>query len=418
MTRRNPDFHIAWMTVTYRGVVLAIVALIMIAVAGCWLLIPSTQPEAIRALVRYLRGPGGSAGPTAQITQQQAHFTALDGTVRVKKANHNTWVPANYNIPLEKGDVVQTGPEGIAKLSFSDGTSYSVMPDSLMVVEENSANPQARTQVSVEVITGTLDLATGVYTEGSMSQVTVAGAKASFAPQSTATVLNNPNADRHEILVKKGSGVVTRNQETLTLKDYEKASFGKKGQAMVRTQELAPPTLISPPHMASVKGDGKRSSVGFSWTPTEDSRNYRIRVSSNPYFSSTVFDKRVLDTSLKVEGLKPGTYFWVVTSENSEGRQSVESERNQFTVATAAADTNLVLELQPFLHHGRVIEIKGRAEPNTRITVNGLVVGDVRPDGSFTYFTPPLPDGESVITVTSVNPKGAVRSSQEKVMIE
>ena len=43
------------------------------------------------------------------VTAQQAHFTALDGTVRVKKGNGNSWVKADYNIPLEKGDVVQTG---------------------------------------------------------------------------------------------------------------------------------------------------------------------------------------------------------------------------------------------------------------------------------------------------------------------
>src|SRR5438309_6173355 len=46
---------------------------------------------------------------TGLSTAQQAHFTALDGTVRVKKGNGNSWVVGDYSIPLEKGDVVQTG---------------------------------------------------------------------------------------------------------------------------------------------------------------------------------------------------------------------------------------------------------------------------------------------------------------------
>ena len=50
--------------------------------------------------------------------------------------------PADYNIPLEKGDVVQTGSEGMAKVVFNDGTSYTVKQDSLIVIEENSANDQ------------------------------------------------------------------------------------------------------------------------------------------------------------------------------------------------------------------------------------------------------------------------------------
>ena len=33
---------------------------------------------------------------------------------------------ADYNVPLEKGDVVQTGSEGMAKIVFSDGTNYTV----------------------------------------------------------------------------------------------------------------------------------------------------------------------------------------------------------------------------------------------------------------------------------------------------
>ena len=66
---------------------------------------------------------------------QQAHFTALDGTTRVKKANSNSWLTANYNVPLEKGDVVQTGSEGMAKIVFNDGTNYTVKQDSLIVIE-------------------------------------------------------------------------------------------------------------------------------------------------------------------------------------------------------------------------------------------------------------------------------------------
>ena len=59
-------------------------------------------------------------------TAQQAHITALDGTVRVKKSSSNSWINADYNVPLEKGDVVQTGSEGMAKIVFNDGTNYTV----------------------------------------------------------------------------------------------------------------------------------------------------------------------------------------------------------------------------------------------------------------------------------------------------
>src|SRR4030088_1302605 len=163
-------------------------------------------------------------GPSAAVSQQ-AHFTALDGTIRGRKGNGNSWVNADYNVPLEKGDVVQTGAEGMAKIVFNDGTNYTVKQDSLIVIEENSANDQQQTNVAVAVSTGTVDLSTATYVQGSKSQVIVAGATASLAPDSAAMVHNDPKGDQHEILVKKGTGDITRNGQTVRLADWEKVSF-------------------------------------------------------------------------------------------------------------------------------------------------------------------------------------------------
>jgi hypothetical protein len=149
-------------------------------------------------LLETVAGAGGNTKSGAG-SSQQAHITALDGSVRVKKASSNSWVTADYNVPLEKGDVVQTGSEGMAKIVFNDGTNYTVKQDSLIVIEENSANDQQQTNVSVAVSTGTVDLSTATYVQGSRSQVTVAGATASLAPDSAAMVHNDPKADQHEI---------------------------------------------------------------------------------------------------------------------------------------------------------------------------------------------------------------------------
>src|ERR1700680_1810428 len=187
-------------------------------------------------------------GPSAAVSQQ-AHFTALDGTIRVRKGNGNNWINADYNVPLEKGDVVQTGAEGMAKIVFNDGTNYTVKQDSLIVIEENSANAEQQTNVAVAVTTGTVDLSTATYVQGSKSQVTVAGATASLAPDSAAMVHNDPKSDQHEILVKKGSGDITRNGETVRLADWEKVSFQAEGPHMDKLKEIGPPTPISPANM-------------------------------------------------------------------------------------------------------------------------------------------------------------------------
>src|SRR5271165_7174962 len=190
-------------------------------------------------------------GPSAAVSQQ-AHFTALDGAIRVRKGNGNSWINADYNVPLEKGDVVQTGAEGMAKIVFNDGTNYTVKQDSLIVIEENSANEQQQTSVAVAVTTGTVDLTTATYVQGSKSQVIVAGAKASLAPDSSAMVHNNPKGDQHEILVKKGSGEIERNGEVVHLADWEKVAFQSQSPRMAKVKEIGPPTPISPANMMPI----------------------------------------------------------------------------------------------------------------------------------------------------------------------
>src|SRR5689334_19042027 len=68
-------------------------------------------------------GVGGptNGAPLRDPGPQQAHFTNIDGIVRVKKASSNTWVTADYTLALDRNDVVQTSAEGIAKVAFTDG---------------------------------------------------------------------------------------------------------------------------------------------------------------------------------------------------------------------------------------------------------------------------------------------------------
>src|ERR1700734_903929 len=122
--------------------------------------IKAADGVANRVLER-VAGMAPAAGSGISVAQQ-AHFTALDGTVRGRKGSGNSWLAADYNVPLEKGDVVQTGSEGMAKVVFNDGTSYTVKQDSLIVIEENSANDQQKTNVAVAVSTGTVDLSTEI----------------------------------------------------------------------------------------------------------------------------------------------------------------------------------------------------------------------------------------------------------------
>ncbi len=423
---RKPGLHVAWTTVTYRSMALLILAVGLVFFIAVRFTFPQFTENTVKKansvagqLLERVAGMTPATG-TGLSTAQQAHFTALDGTVRVKKGSGNSWVPADYNIPLEKGDVVQTGSEGMAKVVFNDGTSYTVKQDSLIVVEENSANDQQQTNVAVAVSTGTVDLSTATFSQGSKSQVIVAGATASLSPESAAQVHNDPKSEQHEILMKKGTGEVTRNGETVKLANWEKVSFQGQQSHLEKAKEIGPPVPIAPANMAPLFSQGEATKdVEFSWTAMANAVGYRLRISRNPYFSSTLVDKKVNTAAVTVTSLGEGAYYWMVQSYDAAGKESVESEKNRFTIISKGKDTEAIeLDLDPFIQHGHVIEITGKTQTGARVMVNGSEVPMINSDGGFHYFTPPLPTGEAVITVTAQTAQGGVNTQQTKIVIQ
>jgi hypothetical protein len=423
---RKPGIHVAWTTVTYRSLALLVVGIVVALFIAVRVTFPQFTENSVKKannivgkLLEHVAGMAPTTG-TGVLTAQQAHFTALDGTVRVKKGDGNSWVAADYNIPLEKGDVVQTGAEGMAKVVFNDGTSYTVKQDSLIVIEENSANDQQQTNVAVAVSTGTVDLSTATYSQGSKSQVIVAGATASLSPESAAQVHNDPKSDQHEILMKKGTSEVSRNGETVKLANWEKVSFQGQQSHLEKAKEIGPPTPIAPANMAPLFSSGEATKdVEFSWTPMANAVGYRLRISRNPYFSSTLVDKKINTAAVTVTNLGEGAYYWLVQSYDAAGKESVESEKNRFTIISKGKETEAIdLELDPFIQHGHVIEVTGKTQVGARVMVNGSEVPMVSSDGQFHYFTPPLPTGEAVITVTAHTTQGGVNTQQKKIVIQ
>jgi hypothetical protein len=420
--KRKSAFQISYVTITYRSVLMGMLLVLLLAGVVMYFAFPDTANKLILSsqigLGKVLAKMGvsnGSSNNAPEPGPQQAHFTNIEGTVRVRKASTNTWVTADYTLVLDKGDFVQTSPEGIAKVVFTDGTNYTIKPDSLINIQENSMNSAQQTKVAVQVTSGVVDLATPVLIAGSKSQVTVAGATASINSESSAEVVNDPRADQHTVLVKKGSGEVTRDGKTVPLEDYTKVSFSQNSTGMVKTKELRPPILISPPPMQSVFLDPGTKAVNFSWSPVENVREYHLRISKSASFAAPLVDDKKPTTQVMVTNLPEGAYYWQVSSIGPDGKESIESETSRFTVAPKG-NGSLTLELD-YVQLGHVIEVKGRTEPDARVMVNGQEAV-VNGDGSFHHFTNPLPTGENMITVTAQNTKGGVNTVTKQVVIQ
>jgi FecR protein len=423
--KRKSAFQISYVTITYRSVLLAICLLLVLGALFMFFAFPDFSNRLIASgqlgLGKVLAKVGlGGSSTGLESGQQQAHFTNIDGTVRVKKANSSTWVQADYSLALERNDVVQTSPEGIAKVAFTDGTNYTVKPDSLIVIQENSLNEAKQTQVAVNVTTGTVDLATSTIGPGSKSQVSVAGATASIASDTQAEVMNDPRHDDHEILATKGSIVVDRGGQSVPLAANEKVAFKDPDSPMVKSKEIGPPVLIDPANLQQViLGNGEKTAM-FSWSEVPNVRAYHVRISKTAFFNanSVIFDRKIAAPATQVPvQLTEGTYYWVVQSVGENDKESVESEKPRFTVGRKSGDsTTIALEVNEFVQHGHRIEVRGRTEPGAMVMINRQQAL-VKEEGTFLHFTDQLPTGENMITITAQNSKGGSKTISRSVTI-
>src|ERR1700693_1092560 len=149
--------EVYWHTVTYKT--MAVYALLIIgAILGA---VYFAFPDLSGKLVKRLDAAVSShdAG-VATITARQARFVNLDGKGQVKKVNSVEWQNADYQLTLDKGDLIQTGPEGVARMAFADGTTYTVKGDTLVTVAANIVEPDHASTVGVHISSGQVDLAT------------------------------------------------------------------------------------------------------------------------------------------------------------------------------------------------------------------------------------------------------------------
>ena len=405
--------EIEWRTISYRSVTLIGVFLVVAAAITVYLLY---SEQIRRGLARVFRS---GSETVAVFEQRQAQFLNIDGNVRVKKANEVKWVAASLDLPLEKGDVVQTSGDPVARLSFADGTIYTVRPSTLIVVEENSSMPDSNvTNVSVQVSSGQVDLSTTKF-QGE-SKVLFANAVAMMGQDSRTNVKNDPKSQASQLALVKGSSEVLRGTERLVLGAYEQVSFRGETGSMSRQRIMGPPLLLIPANQAPVvMPEGRKSRVTFSWTPIPSAKAYRLHISTSPIFSSRVYDRRVASSTVKVNGLPEGTYYWAVSSLNAKNRESQTSDANKFTLLRQLPEDEILLEVDNFIRYGKVIEIVGRTEPGARVIVNDAPVFSIAPDGTFKHFTQPFTNlGANQITITSQNAKGQIATRRKTVYIQ
>jgi hypothetical protein len=418
-------YEFEWTTITYRTIMFYSFFVLLVAGFILYLIAPNyVTQKAKQALSAITGGIGQNAGTEAATSKREAHFVNIDGTVKIKKARSLQWIRADFNTSLEKGDFVQTGSDGVARIIFADGTNYVVKPDALIVVEETREDPVTKaTKVAVQVTSGAVDLSTGRFeVPGSSSQVSFADAVASLTEESRAVVRNDPNKNIHEFTVNQGQADLTRGSASVKLGQYDQVTFESQKPGLIHQKVIAPPRLIAPPNMElKLAKDPRSTTLEFSWSEVPGAATYHLQVSPSVMLSNFIIDKKITGkNTFEASGLDEGTYYWVVSSIDAKGIESQPSDPNRLNlVQEVGAGNQAYLEITKIIQHGRVVELQGKTEPGSTVIINNEQVFSISPDGTFRHFTSPLlKSGSNQITITAQNRKGDTNTIRKTVVIE
>jgi hypothetical protein len=409
--------EVYWHTVKYRTVVLYAMVMVAIILAAVYVVFPDFS----NAIIKKVTNAGPSEAGVATPSSRQARFVNLDGKVQVKKVNSVQWVNADYQVTLDKGDLIQTTSEGVARIAFADGTTYTVKGDTLVTVEENIVEQDHATQVGVHVSSGQVDLQTATWqVPGSSAQVSFENAVASLRENSKAAVRSDPTTKEQTITVDAGSAELNRGTEHVDIGQYERATFptGAPAGGITKSQVLAPPQLAEPLNLQPIiVADPKHDPVHFSWKAAATAKSYDFEVSTTTMFNHIVMARKTSATSVDISGLDPGDYFWRVRAVDDANSVSDSSESYKFTLVIQGKEQDMLLAVDDTELQGNVVEVIGRTEPGAALIINGASVADIKSDGHFRYFTDPMTRGSHTIVITGQNRRGGTAIKRVDVVI-
>jgi hypothetical protein len=407
--------EVYWTAVTYKTVIIYISLAVAIAIGVIYFMNPAWVDKAIARIERKFAGGEGDAGP---LTPDHVRFVSANGAVQVKKVNSVTWTNAEPGITLDKGDLIRTGGDGLARLSFPDGTTYTVKADTFVTVEENSEAKDKSTNVGVHITTGAVDLTTPTWdSPHSTAGVSFAGARASMKENSRAAVHSDANSNAGDITLMAGGADVKTPTETVSLNKWERAAV-TPGARIVKSNVLAPPDLAGPLNMQPlIEPDPKQAKIPFEWKPVAGAVGYVLKVSSNASFNTVAKEQHVTGTSTEVTGLDTGDYFWNVVAIGPGKKESDASDTYKFTLVAQGKTTDMTLVVDDTVLHGSVVEIIGHTEPSAALIINGNNVAGIKPDGHFAYFTEPLSKGSHTIVITGQNRRGGTKTFSIQIVI-
>lgn len=331
---------------------------------------------------------------------QSARFIEISGNARVKKANATDFVTADEKMPLEAGDTIQTLAGSVARVQFVDGSSYTIKPDTTLVIKDNELMDDRSTKVQVKVRVGTINLATNEQGPGSSNVVQTEVAEAKIAGNTEASVGAGEDGKQADIRVTRGDAEVrTQTGETFRAQTNERLEIEPTGKLARRTSLLGMPLLKSPGNQQTVR-TAATGLLQFEWAPVPQASSYTVEIATSSTFDrETIVKARagLATTAAAFDKLPTGSYYWRVRADKQR-EEGVYSDPFKFILAGKGAQSAslTITDVHKTQMGGSTYLVEGRCESSARVKVAGKLAR-VEADGGFRAIVEIAPGTKSIL---------------------
>ena len=256
----------------------------------------------------------------------EGQFVGVSGSVEFRRGD-GPWQVARSRIVLRSGDYVKTGGNGSAEVEFSDGTSFRVRPDTVVLISRRRTESGAPTEEAVTLEYGWLNLDT--TTRGSRVRTPEAEARIAESSRVELTYdrdrrISHFSSYQGEMEVRSRVGTIRR------VGTMEQVTMTAAGMSAPVALPASPQPMWPEPTARLELADGQ---VVISWGEVRDASRYALQVSRDGHFVDNIIDvEDRLDNTATVGLLQPGTVLWRVAAFNRTGYKGPWSEPRAFAV--------------------------------------------------------------------------------------
>lgn len=359
--------------------------------------------------------------------EEEVRLVRAEGDVRIKRAGDFSWeVPDRKgNVRLRVGDQVKTAASASAQIMYFDGTITKIEPGSLLEIRQVSEDPATKVRRVEERLNWGEVLASTQKrnVSGSYHEVSTEGATARSEGGARFRVAVDKETQGAEVAVFGGELNVRSKKRAETVASGERIRASADGR--LTPKEILPgvPRLLGPSdEKLFVHEDPASSTTNLSWEKVPGAALYRLQISGEFLFSNLLYAADRKETSVVIEAVPAGEYFWRVAAVSPEGVLGAYSDPRRFRVSAQSIRDRQdreppLLEITERIQTGAMLILNGRTEPGALLWVDNEKV-DVSQDGSFYAVIRLKNEGVNEIVVSAQDAAGNVTRVPQKAYVE